>query len=284
MPFFIEFSIANGGSDRRMLVAKPLVVGRSDSCDVIVDDPYVSGRHLEFWEDRGEKAFVRDMHSSNGTSRNGEEFNPGERILLADGDRIDLADGRAVILVSEDDPSPRSKNAVYLPEGTVTFMFTDIVGSTGLVSDFGDIRSRDLFRTHEEILRDTITRNQGFIVKEQGDGFMAAFPSIRSAIISAIAIQKSLFDLRREQEDLNIYIRIGINTGEAIVENNDYFGRAVNEAARISAQASSEEILVSSVSKRMADSAGDIAFGDAREIDLKGLPGSHIVYPALWRT
>jgi len=261
-----------------------LVVGRADTCDVIVDDPYVSGRHLEFWEDRGEKAFVRDMHSSNGTSLNGEEFNSGERILLADGDRIDLADGRAVILVSEVDPSPRSKNAISLPEGTVTFMFTDIVGSTDLVRGLGDIRSRDLFRSHEEILRDTITRNQGFIVKEQGDGFMAAFPSSRSAIISAIAIQKSLFDLRLEEEDSNIYIRIGINTGEAIVENNDYFGRAVNEAARISAQARSEEVLVSSVSKRMADSAGDIAFGDAREIDLKGLPGTHIVYPALWRT
>jgi len=284
MPFVIEFSIATGGSDRRVLGAKPLVVGRADTCDVIVDDPYVSGRHLEFWEDRGEKAFVRDMHSSNGTSLNGEEFNSGERILLADGDRIDLADGRAVILVSEVDPSPRSKNAISLPEGTVTFMFTDIVGSTDLVRGLGDIRSRDLFRSHEEILRDTITRNQGFIVKEQGDGFMAAFPSSRSAIISAIAIQKSLFDLRLEEEDSNIYIRIGINTGEAIVENNDYFGRAVNEAARISAQARSEEVLVSSVSKRMADSAGDIAFGDAREIDLKGLPGTHIVYPALWRT
>ena len=284
MPFFIEFSIANGGSDRRMLAAKPLVVGRSDSCDVIVDDPYVSGRHLEFWEDRGEKAFVRDMHSSNGTYRNGEEFIPGEQILLADGDRIDLADGRAVILVSEYDPSSRSKNAVSLPEGTVTFMFTDIVESTDLVRDLGDIRSRDLFRTYEEILRDTITCNHGFIVKEQGDGFMAAFPSSRSAIMSAIAIQKSLFDLRREDEDPNIYIRIGINTGEAIVENNDYFGRAVNETARISSQACSEEVLVSSVSKRMADSAGDIAFGDAREIDLKGLPGTHIVYPVLWRT
>ena len=284
MPFFIEFSIANGGSDRRKLPAKPLVIGRSDSCDIIVDDPYVSGRHLEFWEDCGEKAFVRDMHSSNGTSRNGEEFNPGERILLTDGDRIDLADGKAVILVSEDNSSHSSKNTVSLPEGTITFMFTDIVGSTGLVRDLGDLRSRDLFRTHEEILRDTITRNQGFIVKEQGDGFMAAFRSSRSAIISAIAIQESLFNLRRQEEDLNISIRIGINTGEAIVENNDYFGMAVNEAARISAEASSEEILVSSVSKRMADSAGDIDFGNAREIEIKGLPGTHIVYPALWRT
>ena len=112
---------------------------------------------------------------------------------------------------------------------------------------------------------------------------MASFSSCRSAIISGMDIQRSLLGLRELDGDIRINVRIGINTGEAVIENNDYYGRAVNEAARISAKADSEEILVSSVSKRMADSAGDIVFQDAREIELKGLPGTHLVYPVQWR-
>jgi len=133
-------------------------------------------------------------------------------------------------------------------------------------------------------VRDTITQNYGFVVKEQGDGFIAAFSSSRNAIISAIAIQKSLSELRNNEEILNIHIRIGINTAEATIENSDHFGRAVNEAARISAEADSEEVLVSGVSKRMADSAGDIEFGEPKELELKRLFGTHLVYPVNWRS
>ena len=56
----------------------------------------------------------------------------------------------------------------------------------------------------------------------------------------------------------------------------------MNEAARICAQAESDEIIVSSTSKTMADSAGDIKFGDSRKIQLKGLPGTHLVYSVIW--
>ena len=70
-----------------------------------------------------------------------------------------------------------------------------------------------------------------------GDGFMAAFASSRNAVICAMEIQKTLKTLRAKEPDLPINVRIGLNTGEAILENGDYFGRAVSEAARISSKA-----------------------------------------------
>lgn len=284
MTFFIDTIIPKSDTKPMMLTIEPLVVGRAYNCNIVIDDPYVSGRHMELWEGPDKIAFVRDTNSSNGTSLNGNQLNPGEPVALSNGDHIEMADGKAVIVVSEDSSVSKPEKPISPPEGTVTFLFTDIVGSTNLVRDLGDIRSRDLFHAHDDILRNTITQNRGFIVKEQGDGFMAAFQSSRSAIISATGIQQSIANLRDKEPDLSIYLRIGINTGEAILENNDYFGRAVNEAARISAHAGSDEILISSTSKTMADSAGDIVFGDYREIQLKGLPGTHVVHPVIWKS
>ena len=97
---------------------------------------------------------------------------------------------------------------------------------------------------------------------------MAAFTSSRNGVLCAIQIQKELKQLRERQPDLPINVRIGLNTGEAILENGDYFGRAVNEAARISAKATAEQILISSVTKRMTDSAGDLKFGEEIEFEL----------------
>ena len=282
MTFTIQFGTPNSKIGQLTLSDEPIVVGRSRSCDMVLDNPYLSNRHLELWLDGEDCGFAKDLNSSNGTTHNGEIIAPEEPVSLSNGDRLDLSDGRGFIRVIQ--PEGRNINSIGSPpRGTVTFMFTDMIGSTDIVRDLGDIRSRELFRTHENILSTSIESNQGFIVKGQGDGFMASFSSCRSAIISGIDIQRSLLDFREFDRDTGINVRIGINTGEAIIENNDYYGRAVNEAARISAKADPEEILVSSVSKRMADSAGDIVFRDAKEIELKGLPGTHLVYPVQWR-
>jgi class 3 adenylate cyclase len=282
MAFFIDVIDPSGKSDRVFLSENPVVVGRSQSCNITVGDTYVSGRHVEFWADSAGNCYGRDLNSSNGTKCNGQEMQASTTKTFQPGDRIDLADGKAIITISRDEVGVGAKNRFPAPEGTVTFMFTDMQGSTDLVRDLGDIKSREIFRIHEEVLTNAILENEGYVVKEQGDGFMAAFDSSRAGILSAVSVQKTLKSLREENPDLPIYVRIGLNTGETIIENDDYFGRAVNEAARISAQAGSGEILVSSVSKRMADSAGDIEFGEPRELDLKGLPGNHVVHPVTW--
>ena len=122
----------------------------------------------------------------------------------------------------------------------------------------------------------------GFEVKSQGDGFMVAFSSARRAVDCAIAIQRAFAAQGEETPDEAIRVRIGLHTGEAIRERDDFFGRNVILAARIAAQAAGGEILVSSLLKQLTESSGDVRFGEAREVNLKGLSGSHMVHAVQW--
>ena len=77
-------------------------------------------------------------------------------------------------------------------------------------------------------------------------------------------------------------MRIGLHTGEAIKEGDDFFGKHVNLAARVAGQAQGGDILVSSLLKELTESAGEFAFGDGRKVELKGLKGKHSVYTVVW--
>jgi class 3 adenylate cyclase len=91
------------------------------------------------------------------------------------------------------------------------------------------------------------------------------------------------FAERNESAAEPIRVRMGLHTGEAIKEGDDFFGKHVNLAARVAGQATGGEILVSSLLKELADSGGDITFGDAREVQLKGLSGSQRVFAIAWQ-
>ena len=77
-------------------------------------------------------------------------------------------------------------------------------------------------------------------------------------------------------------MRIGLHSGEAIKEGEDFFGKNVILAARIAGQAVGEEILVSSLLKALVESAGDVQFGEGRDVELKGLSGAHEIWPVHW--
>jgi class 3 adenylate cyclase len=79
-----------------------------------------------------------------------------------------------------------------------------------------------------------------------------------------------------------IRVRIGLHTGEVIREGDDFFGKHVNLAARIASQANGGEVLASSLLKELTESDGEIAFGEGREVELKGLSGKHRVYEVVW--
>jgi class 3 adenylate cyclase len=111
---------------------------------------------------------------------------------------------------------------------------------------------------------------------------MLVFQSARRALQCAADIQRA-FVQRNESTDQPIRVRIGLHTGEAIKEADDFYGKAVILAARIAGQAQSGEILVSSLLKELTESASDIAFGEGREVELKGLSGRHRVFPVGWQ-
>ncbi|MEE8370341.1 MAG: adenylate/guanylate cyclase domain-containing protein, partial [Dehalococcoidia bacterium] len=181
-------------------------------------------------------------------------------------------------VVQNEQPDLRSHAA---PDGTVTILFTDIEGSTAMTERLGDQRWFKLLRQHNAIIRKRVQAHEGFEVKSEGDGFMLAFGSARSALQCAAEIQRA-FAQRNESADEPIQVRIGLHTGEAIKEGEDFFGKNVILAARIAGQAQGGEILVSSLLKELSESGGDIAFGYGREVELKGLSGQHHVFEVAW--
>jgi len=168
------------------------------------------------------------------------------------------------------------------PDGTVTIMFSDIEGSTVLTERLGDKAWMAVLKEHNTIVREHVKAHGGFEVKSEGDGFMVAFQSAAKALECASAVQKALAE-RNKSADQPVMVRMGLHTGETIKEGEDFFGKNVILAARIAAQATGGEILVSGLLKALVDSAGDINWGDKREVELKGLTGTHEIYGVEWR-
>lgn len=164
------------------------------------------------------------------------------------------------------------------PDGTVTIVFTDIEDSTRLNELLGDQRWIEVLRVHNDVLRVVTTDHGGTVVKNHGDGFMLAFPSARRAIQSALAVQRSMTE-RFDDPGSAIRVRIGMHVGEAVREADDFFGHAVNYAARIAASAVGGETVTSSLIHDLVAHTGEFRFGEPRTVELKGVPGTHRVWP-----
>ena len=168
------------------------------------------------------------------------------------------------------------------PDGTVTILFSDIEGSTAMTERLGDRRAQAVLQAHNRIVRRELAAHGGFEVKSQGDGFMLAFRGARRALQCAIALQRAFATYNGRQPDEPIRVRIGLHTGEPIKEADDFFGKAVIQAARIASEARGGEILVSSLFRELTESAGEFCFGDRREVELKGLSGAHQLHSVAW--
>jgi class 3 adenylate cyclase len=160
-----------------------------------------------------------------------------------------------------------------------TFMFTDIVGSTALVEAIGDDAWHDLLRWHDEALRRCFTGSAGEEIHRTGDGFFVAFPDARAALECASTIQRTLADHRREH-GFAPGVRVGIHAAEATRAAGDYEGVGVHAAARIAALAQGGEVLAS---VETIDGIGGVAFGEPREVTLKGIAKPVQVAAVDWR-
>ncbi|HEY5625256.1 MAG TPA: adenylate/guanylate cyclase domain-containing protein [Dehalococcoidia bacterium] len=167
-----------------------------------------------------------------------------------------------------------------------TILFTDVEGSTALTDRLGDAKARDLLREHERITREALKAHGGAEVKTLGDGFMASFSSATRALECAIAMQQA-FAEHSESADEPIKVRIGLNAGEPIAEDDpggrgDLFGTAVNMAARIAAKAEGGEILASNVVRELV-AGKEFLFNDRGETELRGFEDPVRVYEVRWR-
>ncbi|MCH8814903.1 MAG: adenylate/guanylate cyclase domain-containing protein [Chloroflexi bacterium] len=167
-----------------------------------------------------------------------------------------------------------------------TILFTDVEGSVVLTERLGDARARDLLREHERMIRAALKEHGGSEVKTMGDGFMAFFTSASRALECAIAIQ-SAFAKHNDSADEPIKVRVGLNAGEPISENDpdgrgDLFGTAVNEAARITSIAVGGEILVANVVRELTKGK-NFLFADRGETSLRGFEDPVRLFEVRWR-
>jgi class 3 adenylate cyclase len=136
----------------------------------------------------------------------------------------------------------------------------------------------EVLRAHNALIAAATDRHGGRVVKGQGDGFMLAFPSARRAVECAREIER---DVAATFDDPGspIRVRIGVHVGELIREADDFFGHAVNYAARVAGAARGGEALVSSLVHELVPPTREFAFEAAREVELKGIDDVQRLYP-----
>jgi len=183
--------------------------------------------------------------------------------------------------LSEGEPAPAGAEP-HAAGGFCTILFTDVEGSTALTQRLGDAKAREVLRNHERIVREALRAHGGAEVKAMGDGFMASFSSATRALECAIAMQRAFAAHDLEHPETPIRVRIGLNAGEPIAEDEDLFGTAVILAARIAAKAEGGEIMVSDVVRQLVSGKGFL-FSDRHEVPLRGFEDPVRLYELRWR-
>jgi class 3 adenylate cyclase len=211
---------------------------------------------------------------------------PDARLTLLEGSSLapHLEDTDAVVRAIDD----------FLGEGQVTtkaeaseagafrtILFTDIEGSTAMTQRLGDAKARDVLREHDRIVREALKSHAGSEMKAMGDGFMVSFSSTTGALECAIAMQRAL-DARNQSAEEPVRVRIGLNAGEPIAEEEDLFGTTVIMAARIAAKAEGGEILASEAVRQIV-AGKDFEFSDRGATVLRGFDDPVRLYELRWR-
>jgi predicted ATPase len=156
-----------------------------------------------------------------------------------------------------------------LPSGTVTFLFTDIEGSTRLLHELGAERYAEALAEHRTVLRGAFSRHGGVEVDTQGDAFFVAFPTAPGALDAA----------RDAQEALSIPVRMGLHTGTPLLTDEGYVGPDVHRAARIAAAGHGRQLLVSAATAALLDPSNSLLL-DLGEHRLKDLSAPERIFQA----
>src|SRR5689334_2462806 len=148
-----------------------------------------------------------------------------------------------------------------LPSGTVTFLFTDIAGSTALLHELGDDAYAEALSAHRVVIRDAAARHSGMEVDTQGDAFFIAFARATDALAAAVDAQHAL-------AEGPVQVRMGLHTGEPVLTDEGYAGVDVHRAARIAASGHGGQVLLSQATRDLCPTDGLRELGEHRLKDL----------------
>ena len=171
----------------------------------------------------------------------------------------------------------------YAASALRAIMFTDVCGSVSQTNALGDEGHMVLLRQHDAIVRAELEAHDGREVKHTGDGIMASFNSVASAVAAGIAMQRVLGD-RNTNDDTSLHVSIGITAGEPITdEREDLFGAAVQLAARLCDAAGAGDIVVSLAVREMCMGKA-FQFEERAPIPLKGMPDPTMNFAVAWQS
>ncbi|CAA7625593.1 adenylate/guanylate cyclase domain-containing protein [Magnetospirillum sp. UT-4] len=164
----------------------------------------------------------------------------------------------------------------------MTVLFTDMVGSTDMTQDRGDAAAQEIVRRHNLIVRAALQKYGGTEVKHTGDGIMASFYSAGGAIDAMITVQRQVAEHNARKPDQELHLRIGLNAGEPIQEEDDLFGSTVQLAARVCAATGTDQIFCTAGVK---ESSGKPAnqFRDVGAKPMKGFKQPIPLYEIRWQ-
>ncbi len=162
-------------------------------------------------------------------------------------------------------------------DGPITVLFTDIVGSTKITQELGDEGAQKIVRAHNAIVRVALKDHGGTEVKHTGDGIMARFSHAAQSVEASLIMLKGVIAHNKEFPALPLHMRIGINAGEPIVEDNDLFGSTVQMAARVCDAAETDGILVTNIVRELC-TGKSLRFKEAGKYGMKGIDGPVTLY------
>lgn len=194
---------------------------------------------------------------------------------------VDLAAIEAFLGRIGDPKAAPGATAPEMNAGLRAVMFTDIVGSTEMTARLGDAAALELVRVHDALVRRGLAAHGGREVKHTGDGIMAAFDKVASAVRAAADIQRHFLGYNGGSA-ASLSVRIGIHAGEPVADHNDLFGATVQLAARLCSEAEADGVVVSGLVREMChmDTEYFVPLGERR---LKGFAKGVPVFRLEWR-
>lgn len=270
-PFLRYRGPSDGISTYALQGERAVTIGRTDDADLSLSwDPSVSSVHAQL-EPLGSQWLISDDGlSRNGTFVNGQRL--GARRRLRDGDLVRVGS----TTLSFHDPGAERRDTTTIGDsrgltGTVTLLFTDLVGSTELFTRLGDDTGDRVRQDHFALLRRAAAEHGGEEVKTLGDGLMVAFGSALAAASCALGMQRRIAEQTEHAAGAPVRLRIGLNAGEVIISEDDYFGTPVIVAKRLCDQAGPGKTLISEVVRSLVGSRPEYSFTPVGSLRLKGL-------------
>ena len=163
----------------------------------------------------------------------------------------------------------------------ISVLFTDIAGSTAMTQELGDAGAQEVVRAHNRVVREALTQFRGREVKHTGDGIMASFDQASDAVEAAVMMQRGAQSHTQANPSLPLKLKIGINAGEPIQEDNDLFGTTVQMSARIVDKAQADEIFVSEVVRGIC-AGKSIQFNNRGTYPMKGFSEDPTLFEVVW--